>query len=139
MNIAQSQIDEIKSYLSDKISPFLIILFGSATKGTMTDSSDIDIAFLSDENFDPYNLFMTAQELADKLGRNVDLVDLETASTVFRVQILSRGKAILDNHPSRRKLFQMNSFKDYATLNEERQCILDKLSKSSTVTKQEAF
>lgn len=34
--------------LTKKVSPFLIILFGSTTNGNIHKDSDIDIAFLSD-------------------------------------------------------------------------------------------
>jgi uncharacterized protein YutE (UPF0331/DUF86 family)/predicted nucleotidyltransferase len=119
MNISETQINEIKNYLSNEISPYLIILFGSAAKGSMTPDSDIDIAFLSDKKIEPYELFMIAQKLADKLGRDVDLVNLETASTVFKAQVVAKGKVIFDNDSNRRLIFQMNSFKEYATLNEQ--------------------
>jgi predicted nucleotidyltransferase len=133
MNISDTQINEIKSYLSNEISPYLIMIFGSAYKGSMTPDSDIDIAFLSDKKVEPYELFMIAQGLADKLGRDVDLVNLETASTVFKAQVIAKGKVILDKTPNRRRIFQMNSFKEYATLNEQRQCILDKIEQRGSI------
>jgi predicted nucleotidyltransferase len=133
MNISETQINEINAHLSNSISPYLIILFGSAAKGSLTPDSDIDIGFLSDKNIEPYELFMIAQGLAGKLGKDVDLINLETASTVFKTQVIAKGKVILDNDSNRRRIFQMNSFKEYATLNEQRQCILDKLGQRGSI------
>ncbi|MDQ0257043.1 putative nucleotidyltransferase [Evansella vedderi] len=73
----------IVEHLVEHVSPFFIILFGSTVKGTMKNNSDLDIAFLSNKKLDKYQLFMIAQELATKLNRDVDLIDLNQASTVF--------------------------------------------------------
>ncbi|MDA8211992.1 MAG: nucleotidyltransferase domain-containing protein [Clostridia bacterium] len=133
MKINQTQIDQIVNYLAKKISPYVIILFGSGVKGTMTQDSDIDIAFLTDKKLSDYETFMMAQELADMLGREVDLVNLKNASTVFRAQVVATGKVIYDKDPQRRMVFQMNAFKEYSKLNEERQCIFDKLQERGSM------
>ncbi|WP_018130679.1 type VII toxin-antitoxin system MntA family adenylyltransferase antitoxin [Effusibacillus pohliae] len=131
--IGQSDINRIVELLQAKISPYLVILFGSAVKGAMTPESDIDIAFLTDYKVNEYEIFLLAQELADRLGREVDLVNLDKASTVFRAQVVGTGKIIHDGDPYRRKLFQMNTLSQYALLNEERQCIFDKLKERGTL------
>lgn len=131
--IRQSEIELIKNFLIDKISPYLIILFGSAAKGTMNRDSDIDIAFLTDRPLDDYETFLLAQELADQLGREVDLVNLQHASTVFKAQVVGTGKIVYDSDPYRRMVFQMNSLKEYAKLNEERKCIFDKIKEWGTL------
>lgn len=85
----------IVDILSEKVSPFLIILFGSTAKGNIHKDSDIDIAFLSDDKeLDKYEIFMIAQEIASELNRDVDLIDLNQASTVFQAQVVHTGKVI---------------------------------------------
>ncbi|MTI69882.1 MAG: nucleotidyltransferase domain-containing protein, partial [Firmicutes bacterium] len=59
-------------------------LFGSAANGTLREDSDVDIAFLSSKNIEDYDIFMLGQELAEKLERDVDLIDLKKAYTVFK-------------------------------------------------------
>lgn len=71
-------------FLANKLSPNLIILFGSAANGTLREDSDVDIAFLSSKNIEDYDIFMLGQELAEKLERDVDLIDLKKAYTVFK-------------------------------------------------------
>ena len=64
-------------------------------KETFDQSSDIDVAFLSDNKVpDQYEIFGIAQEIASILHQDVDLIDLSLASTVFQAQIVSTGKVI---------------------------------------------
>ena len=86
----------ITEVLTEKLSPFLIILFGSTVKGNARQSSDIDVAFLSDNKVsDQYERFLIAQELASILHQDVDLIDLSQASTVFQAQIVIFAKSNL--------------------------------------------
>src|SRR5690554_988804 len=96
IGLSQEQRDTIISFLSGQIHAHTIILFGSAAKQQLRENSDIDIAFLSQTSYSPYEIFMKAQELADLLGRDVDLIDFRQASTVFKAQIVSHGKLLLD-------------------------------------------
>ncbi|KHF26794.1 Nucleotidyltransferase domain protein [Anoxybacillus sp. BCO1] len=85
----------IVEMLKDAVSPYVIYLFGSAATGHVRPDSDIDIAFLSDKrSLDHYERFMLAQQSAERLQRDVDLIDLKQASTVFQAQIVSSGKVI---------------------------------------------
>ncbi|WP_191090769.1 type VII toxin-antitoxin system MntA family adenylyltransferase antitoxin [Niallia endozanthoxylica] len=124
----------ITDVLTEKLSPFLIILFGSTVKGNVRQSSDIDIAFLSDDKVsDQYEIFLIAQELASKLQRDVDLIDLSQASTVFQAQVVSTGKVIYCTDEHKRVQFEMKTLKMYTKLNEERSPILKNIEESGTI------
>jgi len=113
--------DIITDVLIEKLSPFLSILFGSTVKGNVRQSSDIDITYLSDDKVsDQYEIFLIAQELASKLQRDVDLIDLSQASTVFQAQVVSTGKVIYCTDEHKRAQFEMKILKMYTKLNEER-------------------
>jgi predicted nucleotidyltransferase len=129
MQLSPQKIELIKEYLLEKISPYLIIGFGSAFGGNMLSESDIDLAFLSDQKHSLYEIFMTGQGLADMLGRDVDLVDLDRASTVFQARVITTGKVLYSNDETRRMYFYMLVLKKYARLNEERRCILQAISR----------
>ncbi len=126
-------IETIKEQLIQHISPYLIILFGSAVKGELKKESDMDVAFLSDKEMDEYELYMIAEEIANRIGRDVDIVDLKKASTVFRAQIIGTGKEIFNQNETSSAAFKMKAFKEYANLNEERQCILDKIKERGKI------
>jgi len=133
LNIDKSDINKIIEFLIRNVTPYLIYLFGSAVNGIFREDSDMDIAFLSDNEFTSYEVFILAQKLSDKLKRDVDLIDLNKASTVFRVQIIAKGNIIYCIDDNRRAYFEMYAFKEYATLNEEREVILQNIKKRGRV------
>ena len=125
--------NEIVKILKDKFDPILIYIFGSYAKGELREDSDIDIAFLSEKQYSAYEVFMLAQELADILKRDVDLVDLSDSSTVFKAQVVGKGIIIYSKDERRRIEFQVRTLKEYAILNEDRQIVLDNIKKRGSV------
>ncbi len=119
--------------LLEKFKVYAIYLFGSAVKNQLRNDSDIDIAFITDEDIDEYETFMKAQELAYVFKRNCDLIDLKKSSTVFKMQVIGRGKAIYCTDEIKRAYFEMKSFKEYAILNEERAEVLKSIEKSGSI------
>lgn len=115
------------------VEPFIIYLFGSSCKDELRVDSDIDIAFLSDKKISPYQSFMLSQELADIFKRDVDLVNLEESSTVFKAQVIGTGKKIYCNDENRRMDFEMRVLKEYALLNEEREVIMKNIKGRGSV------
>ena len=115
--------------------PELIALyrFGSQAKGTARPDSDVDLAVLARNPIPAIRRFELAQELAIQLHRDVDLVDLRSASTVMRMQVISTGTCLdAPDEPARRE-FEMYAYSDYARLNEERRDILKRIAESGVV------
>ena len=115
----------IIDFLTEKLTPELIYIFGSYAKNSERDNSDIDIAILSEREIEEYKLFLLAQKLADKLKKEVDLVDIKKASTVFKAQII-QGKLIFNKDNYKKMNFELKTFREYVKLNEERKEILAK-------------
>lgn len=115
--------------------PELIALyrFGSETKGTVRSDSDVDLAVLTRNPIPAMRRFELAQELAIQLHRDVDLVDLRSASTVIRMQVLSTGTCLNAPDEQARREFEMYAYSDYARLNEERRDILKRIAGSRVV------
>lgn len=74
---------ELRKALPNALS---IYAFGSRLQGTANAQSDLDLAVLVAGYADPLQLFEMANQLADKLGYEVDLLDLRAASTVMQYQ-----------------------------------------------------
>jgi uncharacterized protein len=76
------------------------ILFGSAASGKLRPDSDIDIGILpaSDRSLDFAGELTLAAELEQVLGREVDLVRLDEASTLLRFEA-SHGHCLLEARP----------------------------------------
>ena len=117
----------------EKIDPIIIYIFGSYTRNEMREDSDIDIAFFSKKDFTTYEIFMLAQELADIFKREVDLIDLKKASTVFKAQIIGTGDILYCSDENFKTEFQIRSFKEYALLNEEREVIMNSIKERGSV------
>lgn len=129
----EMQLNQAIEMLNEEFHPIVIYLFGSAARNELREDSDIDIAFLTHTDIDPYICFMKAQELADIFKRDVDLINLNTLSTVFKAQVVGTGKNIYCSDDTKRMYFEMRSFKEYALLNEEREVILNKIKERGSV------
>lgn len=126
-------LDDIKNEILEDLSPHIIYLFGSFAADQMTTDSDMDLAFLSDQEYGDYEVFVLAQKLADTAGRDVDLIQLRKASTVFQAQIVSTGKVLYCADEKVKDQYEMLALKKYAKLNEERKPILDRIKKEGTI------
>jgi len=115
--------------------PDLVALyrFGSQTKRNIRPESDVDLAVLARNPIPALRRFELAQELAAQLHRDVDLLDLRTASTVMRMQVISTGECLAAPEEAARREFEMYAYSDYARLNEERRDILKRISASGLV------
>lgn len=126
--LSAEQTNTIVNTLQSVLSPSLVYVFGSHSKGTDRPDSDIDIAYVSDQKLTSYERFMLAQQLATLLNKDVDLIDLTQASTVFQMQIVSRGVVIHCTDSHLRQAYTLRVYKMYTRLNEERADILKKLA-----------
>ena len=125
---------ELIQYIKQSV-PGLIALyrFGSEAKRTARSDSDIDLAVLARNPIPSERLFELAQDLAVRLHRDVDLVDLRAVSTVMRMQVLSTGACLDAPDESARRSFEMYAYSDYARLNEERKDIVKGIMKRGLV------
>lgn len=133
MHIEKKVLEQIKEFLVQRLSPSLIILFGSAIKGNFREDSDFDIAFFSDMEIDAYRIFLLAQELADLVSRDVDLVNLKETSIVFRAQIVGTGEVIYSKNQILETEYKIRTLKEYALLNEEREVIIKNIRNEGKV------
>ncbi|MFZ3015118.1 MAG: nucleotidyltransferase domain-containing protein, partial [Nitrospira sp.] len=101
--------------------------FGSQANGNIRPESDVDLAVLACYPIPALRRFDLAQELAAQLHRDVDLVDLRSASTVMRMQVISTGECLDAQDEAAQREFEMYAYSDYARLNEERREILKRV------------
>ena len=110
-----------------------IYLFGSFSEGTCRRNSDIDIAVLAKGEWDNIRRWEIAGILSNELNKDIDLINLESSSTVLKAQILTKGKCVYESDKLTKDLFEMYSLSDYARLNEERKEIIEKIKKEGRV------
>ncbi|WP_220721503.1 type VII toxin-antitoxin system MntA family adenylyltransferase antitoxin [Agarivorans litoreus] len=75
------------------------------------------------QKLDPIQRFDLQEELAIKLGKDVDLIDLLSASTVLQHQIIYKGQLLWGEKPEKTR-FEMQVMAMYQKLNQERADIL---------------
>lgn len=105
-----------------------IYLFGSAASGDMRTDSDVDIAVLlpPDVARRAGNLSGNDLHLAleSRLSRDVDLINLREASTVFQKEVVVNGQRILCTDIDAADTFEMHVLSLYQKLHDERAEIL---------------
>lgn len=120
--------------IMDKVSDVqAIYLFGSAAKEEMHQYSDIDLAILCGKPMESVELWRLAQNLAGTSGRDIDLIDLNKASTVMRMQVISQGRRLVCHDFTVCERFEDLVFSDYARLNEEREGILESIQRQGAI------
>ncbi|MEH0742585.1 nucleotidyltransferase domain-containing protein [Vibrio cholerae] len=75
----------------------LSYLFGSFASDRAHSESDIDIAFLPACPMSDVQVWTFKQSLAERLQREVDLINLMSCNTVLRMQIVNEGKKLIGN------------------------------------------
>lgn len=118
---------------SERPSVRLIYLFGSRSDGRAAEGSDHDIALLDDGPMDPVERWELAQRLARALDTDVDLVDLETASTVLRYQVVTTGRCLFAADGTNADEWAMNALTRYLQLNLDRRPILDRIEQTGRI------
>ena len=109
--------------------------FGSTRDGAPAAGADadIDLAVLAPEPLDAVRLWDLAQRLAAEVGRDVALIDLRGASTVFRHEILTTGERVWCADPVACDRFETAMISMYLRFNEERAEIMADIRARGTV------
>lgn len=110
-----------------------IYIFGSFLTSFFQQDSDIDIAFLAQKPILNKLRWDVSNQLATVLNRDVDLIDLSSASTVMRFQVISTGKRIFLNHKPEIEKFEDLCYTMYLTLNDDRKEILKSIQTSGKI------
>lgn len=95
--------------------------------GDFRSDSDIDLAVLMPEALTPLQRFDLAEQLAQELRRDVDLVDMRSAPLALRAQIAGHGLLIDVTDQWAADSCAMYALSDFARLNEERRPVLQAL------------
>lgn len=91
-------------------------LFGSESAGAARADSDVDIAIVARRPIAPRRLATARQDVSDAIDRNVDLVDLNAASTILQMEVLRAGRPLGVVNAALLYAFELRVFRDYFDL-----------------------
>ncbi len=87
-------VRKLRTFFKSRSDVFLAFVFGSFVSNKMTSASDIDIGILFNTNPDIYELNNIKEDLSALLKKDVDVVLLNGASPVLRMQVLKKGELV---------------------------------------------
>jgi predicted nucleotidyltransferase len=109
-------------------------VYGSFTDGSARRDSDIDIAILPERPIEvDWDHFGRVGELASRLGREVDLVDLRRVPPLMRFEVFESGVRVAARDPTACDFYETAAVSGYQRLNDERRELLQEISERGTV------
>ncbi len=111
---------KIAAFFSKYNDALTVFLFGSFAGGDVTPFSDLDIAIIFDDNYDFYKINDIKEKLSDILGLTVDIVNLNRASSIIKMQVLKKGILLLNKSPRVYHEFFVHTVKEYDDLKRTR-------------------
>lgn len=110
-----------------------IVLFGSYVRNTQREDSDIDIAIKSKRAISKIDIFDMTQDLERITKKDIDLVDLNQITDVFRYEILMNGETLYCEDDVQFDLYKLDMFREYLELNESRKYIVNRVKEGGTI------
>ena len=122
-------LERAVALLVERFRPAAILLYGSQARGRAGPLSDVDLALLSGSATEPdaMELARARTDLEALLGRDVDLVVLDTASPVLAMQVLRQGRLLYERDPAALAAFAVRALGEYFDLKQTRRPIEERL------------
>lgn len=95
-----------------------VFLFGSMVRKSESEVGDIDVAVLYHRESVPdyFERIRQREDLAATLRKEVDLVVLNTASPILKMQVLRKGQPVLINDGKQLNIFKVRALNEYVDL-----------------------
>lgn len=128
----QPLLNTLRSFFSSREEVAAVYLFGSAAEGTSGARGDVDLGLLYRRNFRPDFEYLgrLKTDLAHEVQAEVDIVDLRAASPILRMQVLRKGRLVIQRDPKAGNNFFVNTLLEYMDLKRVRRPIELRLAQS---------
>ena len=120
-------MDAVKAELGGIAGVLAVYLHGSAARDSLRPDSDIDLAVLVRQgcSLPSTTRKASADALAYRLGRTVDLGELSSSNLVFAAEVLFRGKQLFVSDKDAAAARAADLLSLYVRFNEDRREVLD--------------
>lgn len=134
MEDIKQQLEIIKKYIIKEFDPLAIILFGSYSRNSQNEESDIDIAIISDV-LDRKKIFKEKQNLQEIIKKDIDLINLKSDEIYdsFRYEVLMNGIVLFCKDEYKYDLYKIDMIREYIELNESRKDIIKRIKNGGTI------
>ena len=126
--ILRSLKENLEKFSVQQENFLLVFLFGSFARGFGTDESDVDVAIMFEKVPDFYELGDLKDQLSRCAGKEVDILTLNTASPIIRMQVLRYGLLVKRDKRTYNDFF-VSTFNQYIDLKYLRKEIEENLLK----------
>lgn len=125
--------NKLIDYFSTEPDINTVYLFGSVVSGSTHTESDVDVAILFRDGYVPHidKILEMQDKLTSLLSRETDVVILNNASPIIRMQVLRKGKKILDRDRRSFNRFFVRTIFEYDDLKRVRSVIEKKVMRGS--------
>ena len=127
--IRTSVVKKILSFFKDRKDVSLAFVFGSFVRREMTAVSDIDVGIYFYSSPDFYQVNAIKDDLSALLKRDVDVVVLNDASPVIKMQVLKKGILVFETCKNNYSAFYGDTVKQYDDLKQIRKKCEDNILK----------
>jgi uncharacterized protein len=107
---------DLKSFFEEKPQILLAFLFGSSAGDHPPPSSDVDIGILYRAVPNLHKVHDLAETLSSLLQKEIDLVVLNDASPILKMQVLKKGVLLFSRDPKRFDQFYVETVNQYDDL-----------------------
>lgn len=130
MEEIKQQLEIIKEHIKREFNPLAIILYGSYSRNSQNEESDIDIAIISDV-LDKKKIFEEKQNLQHIIKKDIDLVNLKLDEIYdsLRYEVLMNGIVLFCKDEYKYDLYKIDMIREYIELNESRADIIERIKK----------
>jgi len=134
MILSETQLGQILSFLKSRLTNLeAVYLFGSGAGSDFTTQSDLDLAVKTNSAIDEMLIWDIKNELANIAHREVDVIDLSSADSVIRMQVVSTGVRVFSANHEKSEAWDSMVYSMYLQLNDDRKEILEEISKTGRI------
>ena len=121
----QSAVEEIISNKAE-----FSFLLGSAATQFFKEDSDVDVAVYWKNHDIPFpTKVQISSDLSDRLGREVDLISLNDIDVVYGIQVIDKGRLLLNHNPGLMLQWKANIISQYPDFKASRLIIEENILK----------
>ena len=120
----EAGLTRVLTLIEERHAPIAVLIYGSRSSGVETEASDVDLGILFGA-LPPSQLVLveTKGDLEEILGRDVDLVALDSASPILRMEILRNHRLLRNRDPEAFEAFVVKTLAEYFDLKRIREPI----------------